>query len=638
MRTLIIGLLFAASLNAQEIPGEAKRGGDIIGNGGHVYVFPQAGGTYSAEVVEVFEARELQGIIPRLGLDRLELAELEARAHYEKRNFAQLVVEAKMFKTTERLRFLDPVRADRLKVHVLNFFKEAKITDKFIMEELALGAHLVPKKGKTRTVAIQNHPSLRPPLYYVVDKTWWDILDSDNQSCLGTHEVIYREWLRGYNNSTDVTSAQAMKLNVALFSNEILRLKNKAELLKFYQEIGIVDFMDGAFLVNVASVTFHENGQIKSMVRKEDNELVTVYFDEEDQHISKKVFSYRVESYYPNGVLAKKEASGMVTEYYESGVIKSIHGNRDRSNYNYGLFWCYFDERGVLRSIETKGGSARVDLSPYFPQFQESDLVSLSTYPDGKLQRIVLDSHYPLRTEMTIDGLKVKVSKEITFHPNGQLHMTTVDPGTLLFHGYPMIVASGLIEYDQEGNLIKFIHDSECNRSVLKNVDSSAGSLFELILTYEHNSQFWPNHKLKSMTPKFGSWIMVGGRKLTLNDREMVSFYDNGQAREIYLEKEEKNLLTLGHTSFQVKKVAFWPNGAIKKVQAFDEEQEVTVMIGNVAVDIYVNQGLSFGPNGKLATVTLAEWETLKTSKGDNELFRSGTSLQLNERGQVIVR
>lgn len=652
MKTMMMlgGLLTAFTLFAQEAPqNQGRRSGDIVGNGGHVDVKVMPDGTMKGEVVEVFEARYLLKLPISLPLTTEEMDELKQRAVRENRLLEELIVEAKVLIGVKRLARLDPIRAERLKEMALSFFPESNISDEVDLPDLEdLGPTLKPKGTKRYTAIIQNHPILAFGKYYFVEESLWNSLDLDNKACLVLHEITLREWLREKPKNENYTSDKARELNVNLFTALIDNLKTRAELLKFYQKINLVDFAEGSSVISVPSVTFYENGRIHSYKMQQDRSTFTITLhDNEQSSVRSKMITGTpsVTTYYANGQIEEvTDGYGNSKRFNEAGVL--IFSSKRDSHLS--EFRHFYDD-GSLATL-SQGvtpywfSSSEVETKPFTPYFcdEKIQVSELNTYGPGRLYQVVLDNRHR-NTLICWGNNKVEAKGNVLFHPNGMLSRFTLAKPTYLNYQGRALLFQGEVLLNDKGEFTDLELSPEAS---LSNLDPQAGTPYNLVLGFNARKDllFWPNGKLQHLASIAHSpgnnWVHVLGQKLDVADHEGITFHENGILAKAGISLSgalKRNKILVAGKKITISEINLWERGTLKSFVPYGGYEEVELKVGDNTVDFLADARLSFYPNGKIKSGTLNEWERLTEVGGDCSLYTSGTYLEFNEKGEVLV-
>lgn len=188
------------------------------GNGGDVIYCVDAAGKESAELLDIYEARTLRNINLNLG-------------------GAKLSVEEKEELLLTRLKQVSLEAADDLKTKLASFMQESKFVVDANLVDIPDSEHIVFPKNKNcsiRQIIIQQKVTFPEDRKYVVDSQLWELLDTDNQLSLKSHEVIWEKAL-----ASGATHSRGVRyFNSYLFSGKIQSL-SWAEFHEFGKKSGV---------------------------------------------------------------------------------------------------------------------------------------------------------------------------------------------------------------------------------------------------------------------------------------------------------------------------------------------------------------------------------------------------------------
>lgn len=142
-----------------------------VGNGGDVVVCPDR----PAEMLDVYEARELRGIGLSMGSPELD--------PYAKAAAALALLAPH-----------DPQRAETYLEWLREFDGEAKFKEGIELVDVPDSLHVfLPRGCALEQIAIQRDPPFEPNVRYIISKDLWDLLNADHQAALLLHEIVYRD-------------------------------------------------------------------------------------------------------------------------------------------------------------------------------------------------------------------------------------------------------------------------------------------------------------------------------------------------------------------------------------------------------------------------------------------------------------
>lgn len=183
-------------------------GGNEIGNGGAVVVCQEGDGISATQVVEtldVFESRRTRGLtidFGNVGKDAIVMAR----------------------HAISRLRFLDPLREQRLQKRLEEFENEMLFLSDTTFPDTGDTNHFpLPSNCTLKQAVIQRIKQFPEDKKYYINESLWFKLDTPNRAAMILHEIIYEETLR----HGHLDSVAARYINSLLFSGMIHKVSDK---------------------------------------------------------------------------------------------------------------------------------------------------------------------------------------------------------------------------------------------------------------------------------------------------------------------------------------------------------------------------------------------------------------------------
>lgn len=397
--------------------GFSEQGGHSVGNGGKgVICRDSEGRILSIELLDFYEARVVRGIQRDLGAPSLSVSE-------------------KIRVALERLARLSPQRAREYQAQADRFFDEVL----FLRGQTLIGTddsdHIsFPSGCAVEQMATQNEPRLPEDKRYTINQDLWERLDSDNQTGLILHEIIYREAIEsGQNNSRSsryinsyITSKKIDGLSPETFTKILQELGFQySEIQGVWLSLFRVERprWEGEPLRRVSTPPeFYPNGNLRSGWSKYKS---TLTFGGVTYVLNEGRFGHAFPSNGPN------------LYFYENGVPQEIHVFEAVSVTWQGSiariqFRVTFHPNGRFRSFSLSGSPFRAwvhGLPLWIVRDAEWDLEGrlLRGYPDPEsgLQRLRIGDG---RSEVFVDPSQS--GREILFHPNGVVRKCWIQSGT----------------------------------------------------------------------------------------------------------------------------------------------------------------------------------------------------------------
>lgn len=236
LRLMLVAVLTLTRFNAA-FCGEAPSDGGMIGNGGDIVACPDG----KNEVLDIFEAREMRGIPLTVGAEQMSVDEL-------------------MGQFIQRVRRIDPGRADLYSGWYRDFAKESLFKSGIVLVDVPDSRHLtLPVGCEIKQIAIQREPKFSEDRRYLINLDLWNTLDNANRAVLVLHELIYRDAI--HQRHTD--SINTRYFNSYIFSNKISNF-TLPTYLDFLNKIGLKSSLRVQnFDFYLGSVRFYENGILK---------------------------------------------------------------------------------------------------------------------------------------------------------------------------------------------------------------------------------------------------------------------------------------------------------------------------------------------------------------------------------------
>nr|BFD63597.1 hypothetical protein BdHM001_22780 [Bdellovibrio sp. HM001] len=350
---------------------QARFGGDEKGNGGSVIDCPQNNPWERYEVLDLYEAREVQTF-------KLDL--IEAYSYQD--------VLAKMI---NRLEEINPTRARLYRSYAKTFEQETRMISGAEFTDVPdRGWGALPKGCRLVQGAVQyKRPSIAGHRYYI-NKDVWDGMNNTQRAALALHEIIYREGLlpeNGFQSSNGVRL-----LNGYLHSTNMrnVTLKKYVDLI---QRSGLQ-----AIDIQGYPVILHGGGL------GEEGDYTVEFYDSEV--VKRAVLARQVELPAPQGktapFLCGPEAKGPPAEinFYASGVIQRVRprcssvGFVIYSRESYGQITAYevnYDIEGRM----TSAMSFQFELNHPDYHLRSSKIGGLiEFYPTGEPRRAFIGRHF----------------------------------------------------------------------------------------------------------------------------------------------------------------------------------------------------------------------------------------------------
>jgi hypothetical protein len=180
---------------------QVAHAGNDTGNGGNSIVCLDAQGKIrSAELLDLYEARVMRGIVPNLGSLSVSYPE-------------------KVEMALKRLERLSPLRAAKYRGWIADFERDSLFLPGVTLVEVPDSDHIVVPDGcKRMQLIVQKAPSFPEDKRFTISKDIWDYLDNDNRAAAVLHEAIYRE---GFEENHHANSVASRYFNSIIVSERI---------------------------------------------------------------------------------------------------------------------------------------------------------------------------------------------------------------------------------------------------------------------------------------------------------------------------------------------------------------------------------------------------------------------------------
>lgn len=327
--------------------------GNDAGNGGHGVVCRSLSGeVISIKILDFYEAEQLWGIHHQLGtsgtyMERVALA-------------------------LNRLKRVDPYRAERYQKHAEEFAAKAKFLPGVTLVNVPDTAHLAfPKGCLVEQIVNQRAPQFPEDSRYVVNLDLWNLLDDANKAGLVLHEVIYREAIE--KKKTNSRGARYLNANITAVEFESI---THPDYIKKLQAVGFVDYHFLEVTLNVdKEFKYFPNGKISSAYLISGIHPV---------HVGKSVVG-----------VGEVNAHGMEVSFYENGGIKTSYLTVYGSEIivPQGKVWvkgalAEFYADGTLKNIlpESEQTWAKLNLAGYQVKTRERNTI-FEFYESGNVKR-----------------------------------------------------------------------------------------------------------------------------------------------------------------------------------------------------------------------------------------------------------
>ncbi|MES2854876.1 MAG: hypothetical protein V4692_03380 [Bdellovibrionota bacterium] len=227
-------------------------GGHEVGNGGDVVLCRSTSDLQpSVELLDFYEARTLRGITHTLGPANQPFLE-------------------KVETAIARLDSISPARANRYRAQASTFMSDSIFLPGVILTDVPDSANVALPVGCTiEQIAIQKEPQFPEDKRYTISKDLWDQLDEDGKAGLVLHEIIFREALGFYHE----TSISTRYINSYIAADKLQGLTQK-DFIRFldrakFRETDIMgcsietaEFRQGPHGTYASGLTFYESGTV----------------------------------------------------------------------------------------------------------------------------------------------------------------------------------------------------------------------------------------------------------------------------------------------------------------------------------------------------------------------------------------
>jgi hypothetical protein len=175
--------------------------GNDTGNGGNSVVCQNSDGTVRfAELLDLYEARVMHGILPDLGA-------------------LSIPYQQKVEDALGRLERLSPLRVAKYRNWISEFERDSLLLPGVTLIEVPDSDHVaLPSGCKRMQLIVQKAPQFPEDKRYTISKDIWDHLDNDSRAAAVLHEVVYRE---GFEENHHTNSVAARYFNSILLSKRL---------------------------------------------------------------------------------------------------------------------------------------------------------------------------------------------------------------------------------------------------------------------------------------------------------------------------------------------------------------------------------------------------------------------------------